>query len=210
MVADDPVPGARDVGRQLRVPERVVDVDHDADPGVADALGDVERLAQRRDGAALADHHRVQRLDAEPNAPLGRVRQDRRDAVLDQRARRPRSRAGGPHTSTSASVPSVAASSIARRLSSSRFWRSSCVADGKYPPRHKLETLSPLLLRRSVCRLGQPDFGDLVPPRRDPAHARSGAALDKKSRACPSSASWPGFQAQPRSAQPRPARLSAH
>src|SRR5918995_6100634 len=49
----------------------------------------------------------------------------------------------GPQTSTSTSVPSVAASSTALRLSSIRARRSAAVAAGNMPPRHRLDTLSP-------------------------------------------------------------------
>ena len=121
VVADDPARRAGDPLRQPRVPERVVDVDHDADAGVADPLGDVQRLAERDDRRPLADHHRVQRLDAQPHAVLDRVREQPLDArPRSSPGRAPRSFvAGGPQTSTSASVPSAAASSTARRLSSS-------------------------------------------------------------------------------------------
>src|SRR4028119_1517560 len=55
-----------------------------------------------------------------------------------------RSRLGdGPQTSTSTSVPRVAASSTARRLSSRWDRRSAAVSAGNIPPRQRLETRRP-------------------------------------------------------------------
>src|SRR5215210_1625204 len=55
-----------------------------------------------------------------------------------------RSRSGaGPQTRTSTSVPRVAASSTARRLSSRRDRRSAAVLAGNIPPRHRLDTRNP-------------------------------------------------------------------
>ena len=60
------------------------------------------------------------------------------------------SRSGAaPHTSTSTSAPSVAASSMARRLSSMRSRRSVAVAAGNIPPRQMLDTPTPA--SRSSC-----------------------------------------------------------
>ena len=90
----------------------------------------------------------------------------------------PMSRSGAaPHTSTSTSAPSVAASSIARRLSSMRALRSAAVGAGNIPPRQTLETRSPASRTQPRGAL-EPRLGELVPPDRDAGHAVPRARLD--------------------------------
>jgi len=68
LVADDPLPRARDVGQQRRVPPHVVGVHDDADGIGGERQGQVHGLAQAADHAAVGGEHRVQRLDAQPHA----------------------------------------------------------------------------------------------------------------------------------------------
>jgi hypothetical protein len=68
LVADDPLPRARDVGQQGRVPPDVVGVDDDADGVGRELEGQVEGLAQAGDHAAVGGENRVQSLDAQTDA----------------------------------------------------------------------------------------------------------------------------------------------
>ncbi len=81
VVAGDAPGRALDLALQLGVPPDVVGVDHHAHPLGLEALGQVERLRQRHHHRALGDHHRVQRLDAQPYAVLGGVGEERLDAL---------------------------------------------------------------------------------------------------------------------------------
>ena len=142
-----------DLGIHRGVPPHVVHVDRHPDKRRREPLGHRIGLRQRARHRAVARVHRVQRLDGQPHAALRRVRQHRPDPVLDHLPgavqiavrRRPSTPAPAP------AAPSAAASSMARRLSSIRCWRSSALAAGKKPPRHRLETLRPApVSRRAV------------------------------------------------------------
>ncbi len=112
----------------------------------------------------------MQRLDSQPDAALARVIDDRRDTIHDHLPRAVDIASGaGPFTSTSRSVPSAAASSIARRLSSIFFRRSSAVAAGNMPPRHRLDTRKPCIANQPPCchRI----ITDRVTPRPNPLDA---------------------------------------
>ena len=91
----------------------------------------------RVDGAAAVGIHRVQRLDGELHAEGRGVVDAGGDAVGDLLAvfGEGEFRVSAPQTSTTWGAPIAAASSRARRLSSSAAWRSASVIPGKNPPR---------------------------------------------------------------------------
>ena len=109
------------------------------------------------------------------------VRRQLGQPVADHRRGRRRYRASPAAarrlTSTSTTVPIVAASSIARRLSSIFAFRSAGSVEVKNPPRHSDETLSPAS-RDQPRRLVHAVLLDRLAPQADPGQLGLGAGRD--------------------------------
>ena len=86
VVARDQAVRGGELVLEPRVPEHVVGVDHDAGVRAVEGAGERERLAERDDRRALADHHRMQRLDPQPHAVVGGEGEQPLDAGGDRGA----------------------------------------------------------------------------------------------------------------------------
>ena len=71
---------------KYRIPPDVIGVDHDPDMRRGKALHQIKRLGKRGDHRAVAGIHRVQRLDPQLHAALGRVGDQLLDRVGDHGA----------------------------------------------------------------------------------------------------------------------------